>query len=545
MIAARSVITKHGAIIIWIFIVGAYLTIKAIPENSWDGWQVGSAQALLSAKHWVNDSFFKNYFLFLPQGYSKVTRYFDDPELRQHARGITTGGFIGKRLYYTHYPFGYIIPTALLMKLGAESRFWFRLLQILFSLIGLVFLYWVFYLISNRLVASLGILFYSISTIFLDYADSLAAMPLEELLRPIIIFLSILSLKNNQKKYFNYLIWIFYFILSLSSYDSTFFIFAWLVGLDLIVSKKTNFKKWIFWVSAPILAFGVQILQNYLYLGWRDMILDFYGAFKVQLVGSRTNFFLTHLQRWFDPLGWFFGVKWYLGIIISVLGIWSLKFIKKYSDIQLDIRYLYLAFLALLFHFLFFPSLFFYQGRLVAIFGALLMGSLTSASIKEMIRVLKTNTSIQRCIVVFVIFIMVLGLWFIQGKRTYTYIKQWPNNIWPQASIDFDKKIKNLVSSDKVIFQLLGSERKVSDLDRYPMAASEDEYHTDAPILGFTNTADLIRDFNYLKQRSEFPFSAIIIANQKTIIEKLDQKLTDYKKTSIEKIGDKFIMVIL
>ena len=137
MIAARQVITKHLAIIILIFIIGAYLVIKAIPENSWDGWRVGSAQTLLSAKHWVNDGFFNNYFLFLPQGYSKVVRYFDDLELRQHARGIATGGFIGKRLYYTHYPAGYLIPTALLMKLGAENRFWFRLLQILFSLIGL------------------------------------------------------------------------------------------------------------------------------------------------------------------------------------------------------------------------------------------------------------------------------------------------------------------------------------------------------------------------------------------------------------------------
>ena len=155
MSAAHKIINRHIALIILISVIGAYLVIKAFPENSWDGWRVGSAQALLSDKHWVNDGFLKNYFLFLPQGYSKTVRYFDDQELRQHARGITTGGFIGKRLYYTHYPFGYIIPTALLMKLGVESRFWFRMLEILFSLIGLVFLYWVFNLISNHWVAFL------------------------------------------------------------------------------------------------------------------------------------------------------------------------------------------------------------------------------------------------------------------------------------------------------------------------------------------------------------------------------------------------------
>lgn len=541
MIATRQIITKHFVIIILIFIIGAYLIIKTPPENSWDGWRVGSAQALLSAKHWVNDGIFKNYLLFLPQGYSKTVRYFDNPELRQHTRGIATGGFIGKRLYYTHYPSGYILPTALLMKPGFENRFWFRLLQIVFSLVGLVFLYWIFNLISNRLVAFLGVLYYSISTIFLDYADSLAAMPLEELLRASIMVLSVVVLKN-QKRYFNYLIWGLYFILSLSSYDSTFFIFAWLVGLDLIIAKKFNWKKWLFWASAPVLAFGLQIFQNTWYLGWHDMLLDFFGAFKAEIVGSRKNFFISHFNRLTDPFDWFFGVKWYLGILISAFGFATLKFGKKYLPEIIDIKFLYLSFAAILFHFLFFPSLFFYQGRIVAIFAALLVGSLTYFVFKmPQLKNLKNSLKILLIIVA----ISVASLWAIQIKRTYEYVKKWPNNVWPTESINFDKKIKNLVSGDKVIFQMLGLDREVAGSDRYPMTNPEDEYYIDSPILGFTNTDDLIRDFNYLKKRSEFPFSAIIIANQKTTIDKIRQKLTDYKITPVEKIDDKFVMIIL
>jgi len=537
---------KHLPFIFLILILAVYLDTKAIPENGWDGWRA-DAQVLLSAKHWANDGFFKSYFLFLPQGYSKTVRYFDDPELRQHARGITTGGFIGKRLYYTHYPFGYIIPSALLMKLGIESRFWFRLLEILFSLIGLVFLYWVFNLISNHWVAFLGVLYYSVSTLFLDYADSLAAMPLEEFLRAIIIFLSILVLKNGQKKYLNYLIWIFYFILSLSSYDSTFFIFAWLVGLDILFNKKFNWRLWTFWAAAPILAFAVQLLQNYLYLGWHNMLLDLYGTFKVQMVGSRSGFLTSHLKRLIEPFSWFFGVKWYLGILISIIGIAAIKFIKKYSPLVvsevepndiLDLRFLYLGFVATLFNFLFFPSLFFYQGRLVAVFGSLLIGILTV----NLFKTIRQKNLIPRYILVFGIFILVLGLWFIQGKRTYAYIKNWPNNIWPAESIGFNKKIKNLVSGDKVIFQMYGLDREITGSDRYPMAASEDEYYINAPILGFTNTKDLIRDFSYLKKRSEFPFNSIVIADQKSTIEKIKTKLK--LKESFSKIDNEFILII-
>ena len=537
MIAARQIITKHLAIIILIFIIGAYLVAKALPENSWDGWRVGSAQALLSDRHWANDGFLKNYLLFLPQGYSKVVRYFDDPQLRQHAKGITTGGLIGKRLYYTHYPSGYLLPSALLMKLGTESRSWFRFLEILLSLGGLILLYWILNSVSNRLIAFFGALYYSISILFLDYADALANQPIDELLRFAIIALSLWLVKSGNKK-LNYLIWILYFILSISSYDSTFFVFVWLVGIDLMILKKIEWKKWLFWTSAPILAFGLQIFQNHLYLGWRDMILDFYGAFKVGIVGSRAGFFVSHLKRFIEPLGWFFDVKWYLGIFISALGIWLIKISKKYSEDKiLNIRYLYLALAAILFHFLFFPSLFFYQGRLAAIFAALLVGGLTYSLIQTVKRGWRNLT-----ISFLIIAAFVASLWFIQAKRTYAYIKQWPNNVWPAESINFDKKIKNLVFGDKVIFQILGPDREIFGSDRYPMAASEDEYYIDAPILGFTNTDDLIRDFNYLKNRSEFPFNTIIIADQKPIIEEIKTKLKI--KELVLKIDNKFILII-
>ncbi len=538
MIAVRQIITKHSVIIILIFIIGAYLVIKAVPENSWDGWGFGSAQTLLSARQWAKEGILKNYFLSIPQGYSKTVRYFDDQELRQHANGLATGGLIGKRLYYTHYPSGYVLPIALLMKLGVEQRFWFRFLEIFFSLVSLVILYWIFFMISNRFIAFLGVLYYGISILFLNYADSIVNQPLDELLRFAIILLSIIVLKN-QKEYFNFLIWILYFILAFSSYDSTFFIFAWLVGLDLIVLRKIEWRKWLFWATAPTLAFALQILQNTLYLGWNDMLLDFFGAFKTEIVGSRKNFLISHLNRLTDPFDWFFGVKWYLGILISILGIATAKFIKKYSEDTLDIKFLYLGFFALLFNFLFFPSLFFFPARIVSVFGGLLIGILTVLTVKMLI---KKNIKLNFKILFLIILTLTLNLCLIQMKRTYVYLKEWPNNIWLQEKIDFDKKIKNLTAGDKVIFQMLGTNREVAGSDRYPMAVSEDEYYIGSPILGFTNTNDLIRDFNYLKKRSEFPFNTIITVDQKPTIEKIKTKLK--LKEPISKIDNKFILII-
>jgi len=528
---------KYLPLIILLIVMGIYLGAKAIPENSWDGWGFGSAQTLLSNKHWVKDGFIKSYFLILPQGYSKTIQYFDDQELRHHTHGIATGGLIGKRLYYTHYPSGSYIPTALLMKLGVENRFWFRFLEILFSLASLAILYWIFFVISNRLIALLGVFYYGISVLFLDYADTLGNQPFDELLRFAIIALSIAAI-NNRKKYFNYLIWFFYLLLAISSYDSTFFIFAWLVGLDIIVQKKINWRKLLFWATAPILAFGLQILQNTLYLGWYDMLLDFFGAFKTALVGSRKNFFISHFNRLTDPFDWFFGVKWYAGMLISMVGIAFVKFVKKYSQSVFDMRFLYLGFFALLINFLFFPSLFFYQSRIVSVFGGLLVGSLTVLTIKALFQ---KNLTINLRILFSIILIITTGLWLIQTQRTYAYIKNWPNNAWPSESISFDARIKNLVAGDKVIFEIFGPSPEIP-ADRYSMAKPQDEYYIGSPILVFNNIMDLIRDFNYLKKRSEFPFSAIIITDQNETIQEIRQKLK--AKNPIFKISNYFILII-
>ncbi len=588
MIATRKIINRHIAIIILISVIAACLVIKALPENSWDGFKVGSifgsAQPMLSNKHWVNDGFLKNYLLDIPLGYSKVVRYLDEPELRHLVHG-TTGGLIGQRLYYTHYPSGYLIPTAILMKLGFENRFWPRFLEILFSLGGLVFLYWFFNMIAGRLIAFLGTLFYAISIVFLDLADSLISQPIDDLLKFAIIALSIIAIKSGKKN-FNYLIWALYFALSFSSYDSTFFVFAWLVGLDLIIERKFRWKKWLFWALAPILAFGLQILQNTLYLGWYDMIMDFYGAFNVQFLGakngdlqlggSRNSFFISHIIRFFEPFGGFFGIHWYLnaltapGHILSygffericstvklnakylllimwsldtlvilggILSFWFVEKVYKPIKINTNIKYLILMISAAIFNFLFFPPLFLYQSRVLTAFGSFLTAGLTVMTIK--ILYARKDLKLNSKILISAILLITLGLWFVQIARTYNYLKHWSDtNTWPIAKIEFDKKIKNLLPSDKIVFEIHDSNREALN--------AVDEYYMGNLILNFTTINDLVRDLIYLKKRSEFPFGSIIIADRKETSEEIRTSLTQKlnKKISSTKLDEKFILII-
>ena len=167
---------------------------KIFFESGWSSWYdgIGDAQTILSSKHWANDGFLQQV-LAIPIGYSKTVRYLDDPQMRQHAHGTVTGGLIGQRLYYTHYPSGYSLPYAIFMKLGIWQRHWFRLFALTLSLGSIILMYLFINLISNKKMAFFGSIYYGISTMFLGYADSLANQPVDDLLRFAILSLSFWS----------------------------------------------------------------------------------------------------------------------------------------------------------------------------------------------------------------------------------------------------------------------------------------------------------------------------------------------------------------
>ena len=547
-------------LIIFIIIIGVYLTTKATRENSWDGWGFGSAQTMMSIKHWVNDGWANHYFLFIPAGYSKTTSYFDDPNLEQHAWVDVTGSKSAKQTYYTHYPAGYLFPLGFLMELGFENRFWFRLFQILISLGSLFLLYKFFILISNKAIAFFAVLFYMISVPFLDFADSLANMPIDDLFRFIILFLSVLAIKNinNTKKYFTYSMWVWlsYFTLSISSYDSTFFIFFWLIGLDVLIVKNFPWKKWLVFACAPILAFNIQIIQNSWYLGFSNMLSDFFGAFNAIPLASNSgqNFIKQRfLQGILFPITEAFAFPFRLRYILIFIFTIVITFFKlrkiKYISVAIPDLYKYALLLggSAFFQALILTDNHPYKGRLLGIFTSFLIGILIFSTYQ-----LVKNKPMQKALILVLISLSIF-MWSLQANRTFAYIKHWPNNTYDQRKIDFADELKNflkpLTLEDVVMFTMLPSESYGESITP-TMARYYDMYYYDMPILYFDNKEDLVRDFTYLKEISKYHFSALmILPNEeevKTLIDLIYTKSPEKNKDEIQTIiiQDKKVLII-
>ncbi len=542
-------------LIIFIIIIGVYLAIKATNENSWDGWGFGSAQTMMSLKHWVNDGWANHYFLFIPAGYSKTTHYFDDPNLKQHGWVDVTGNKNEKQAYYTHYPSGYLFPLGFLMEIGFKNRFWFRLFQILISLTGLFLLYKFFISITDKTIAFSAVLFYMISIPFLNFADSLANMPIDDFLRFLILLLSILAIKNmnDAKKYaiYNIWIWISYFILSASSYDSTFFIFFWLIGLDVLIVKHFLWKKWLIFASAPILAFSIQILQNSWYLGFPGMLSDFFGAFNAISISSSQNslkqhFFQGVLFPITEAFAFSFRLRYTLiSIIVIFLTLFKLKKNKNINNlIPNAYKYAMLLGGAGFFQALILTDNHPYKGRLLGILTAFLSGIFIFA----IYRLIK-NKSTHRIFILILIFLSVF-IWSLQAKRTFAYIRQWPNNTYSKEKIDFANELRSslnsFISKDAVMFTMFAPESYGESITP-TMARYYDMYYHNMPILYFDNPKDIIRDFTYLKQISKYPFSAVIITPDKEEAENLLNLLkqnSEKLSSKIMKIQNKTILII-
>jgi hypothetical protein len=274
------------AVLILISALFLFLANRANDKYRWSDWSFGDVQTMLSLKQWHEDGWIHNYLLFKPQGYSPVVDLLDEPGLRQHAHGISPGSSprIGPRLWYTHYPSGYLIPFSILYDLGWDSLFGLRLFSIVLSLIALGLMYLTFERITSPRVAFVAILFYGLSPPFLGYSDSLANQPLDDLLRFGFMYAVLMASQDSDlrgEQRWLIAAWAMEFVLSLSSFDSVLFVYAWLIGWDLFVKKQFTLKRYVIFGLAPLSALGIQVLQNSWYLGFSDAITDLTDTFFV------------------------------------------------------------------------------------------------------------------------------------------------------------------------------------------------------------------------------------------------------------------------
>ncbi len=126
-------------------------------------------------------------------------------------------------------------------------------------------------------------------------------------------------------------------------------------------------------------------------------------------------------------------------------------------------------------------------------------------------------------LVLFAVFIVLAGaFWFFQAKRTYCYIQNQASYTAPKSLIGFPQSLGKISDGkDSVVFRLDDNNMEPY---RYPQISPVVEYYIGMPVLSFKNADDLVYDYKWLKNRSEFPFIAIILVNdqkEKAAIERL------------------------
>lgn len=529
--SASSRMKYHAPFIALFLVLAVYLGMKTLPEEGWSGWGEPSAQTLLTLEHWANEGIIHHKFLYIPIGYSKSIKYLDDPELRHHARGTVTGSLIGRRLYYTHYPSGFVLPYAFLRKAGVTERHAFRLLSLAFSFGGLILLYVFMNRVTTPLVAFFAVLYYGASTMFLDFADTLNNQPIDDLLRFAILAVSLGSVTGDKEKRgrFVFITWVLFLVLAISSYDSTFFIYAWLVGIDLAAwlggdrsEGPFRIKKWAFYASAPVIDFSVQMFQNWWYLGTGDMILDIKGTLDTRLGAGHGGGFgagvYRHLTAILVPFKLMTGLDALPAAGLTAAASGAFLYLRS----RLQYRWpRFTVFLLLLiagsvFTFIFAKSDDLnYQGRQLAPALGLIVGSAT-AMIARFFH--SPGEFIKKCkagaVVLLVSSASVMVLWYAQIDRTVSYVRDWPNNAVPKPVLSAYKAFKSFSDKDGFIFYI--DMNKEMD---YPQPRPTFEYYSGKPVLFFKYPDDALRDLIALKKKSEFPFDAVISSPQPEAIE--------------------------
>lgn len=596
ILTIKKIITANIFFVIFIAIFSVFLIIRALPENHID---MGSAQTILAARWWARDGFIKNYFLILNAGYGKIVQYFDEPRLQYHAHGTVAGGLIGHKLYYTHYPSLYVIPIALLLKLGVGKLFLLRMVSIIASILGLIFLYSFIKLLTNKYISLIAIFYFSISPIFIKWADSLEYIPQEDMWRFLILMLSILTLNRLKSKISSFYIvkwhlmaiWVAYLLLALTSFNSTFFIFTWLIGLTAIYLYDSPHQHKIrlfmiagaFWALAPILGFALQLVQNVAYLGWHNVWLDIFGSFIS--AGNRSGLgFLTRLDGLVRPLFSMTGLyNFYilivplgvgkfkqfiiasttsavfilpLIILIITLAIIKLKKITGYNEI-LSFPIIILLGIAPLTQTLILTFTGFRDplGHLFAPFAGIIVGSLLYM-IFLLHRKIKILTIFDK--IVFVsLFVAILSLFAVQVILNTTQ-RFWPTYA-PLANGDiaFSKAMQNITIGEKAVFMINTIDTQISEeelktrnaiINPLPYLVNYNilEYYLDMPLLNFTGSSYLIKDLLFLKKRSKYPFTPIIASDNQDMINKLYQELSAKKliPSTIKLAGNKYFFTI-
>ena len=540
----------HRAIALFLAALFLFLAVRAYDDYRWSDWGFGDAQTMLSLRQWEEGGWFANYFLFKPQGYAPVVDQLDEPELRHHAHGTCPGSSprVGPRLWYTHYPAGYLIPFAVLFRLGLDSLFSVRMLSILLSIGGLALMYAVFSRITSPRVAFVAVLFYGLSRPFLGYADSLANQPIDDLLRFGFMLAVVLSTRADdaaKRKRWLIAAWIIEFSLSLTSFDSVFFIYLWLIGWDLLERRGFRWKLYLLFSLAPVTAHGLQFLQNVWYLGWHDAFIDIKDAFLLKH-GADTDYnfgrgrlativlsLLLLLKYVFDP-------SWVILVLLAAYLIYGYLLAEDRGDLP-SVGLLGLLFLCGLGFVVVLPmaARMAYEARQMIPFAALLAGGITWSFVDAFRSSLHRRTSEEKSsgreagtrfavpyLAVSAILLLMFWFGFLLADRSPIYDV---TRLMPE--IRFAEQLRVLPTKHEPVYYELGgffTYWNENYVPGYPQIMPITEYYTGSrPILSFNTAESAADDVTAMVRRCGAPFSPVLVAMDMDILRQVLLRLKE------------------
>ncbi len=550
--------TASGDRLAWILLVaallasGGYLAAESARDAGWSDWSFGDAQTLLTCRFWGRDGFLRHRFLFIAHGYARAVRFLDEPPLRHLAHGTdwAVSPLVGPRLYYTHYPSGYLVLPALLWKLGLATYPLLSKYALLLSLSSVALFFFALRRLCGGTVALLACLYYLTSRGFLRYALSLAQMPGDDLLRFAVMAATVWERERPSRRR-ALLTWLLLFAVAAHGFDAVLFSFFWIVGFDLIAGRR-RWRRWALMAAAPLLAYGLQFCQNAWYLGWADAWLDVRETFlsrsragtsQFRLIPSTLRFvfdeqaiYVRNVPRYLLPPV-LLGAAW----AASAAGaIWSWRR-RLLSPAGLPVLLLLLA------GGLLFPLLvpvsgaMAYQTRQIGPFRSLLVAAALVGAARGMTAppgagggsFLRRAVSLAASLAVFAAAVVLVTVNLLTSLQVASAASL------PIAEDDL-RAARALLRErrEETVYFDYGFFRSYADREHapnVPQISPEIEYYADAPVLTFPNRGMLVTDALSLWRlaRRDAPFRAVVLARSPARLEAVLEELRSRCPTEV------------
>lgn len=294
-ISVRQWVQRHAVFLTCISAYFVFFILWLGIYRPWSAWLGGDYQSLNTLRFWLRDGFFTHFGLFLTQGYSPFIKLLEQPDLWHHALSSVRleNGAIAQSIYYNHYPTQYLLPLYWASLLLGQARvFPLQLVQLGISFAALVTMYaFLVRIVRKPVQATLAIIPYSLSWLFTDFAFNLNNIPLDDLLRWLVLLFLLLEKEVKKHTYLmTVFAWLSLFLLAAVSLDSVLFCAIWLVLTDLAHKPRWSLiGRWILFASATILPHIAQFAQSVAAWGQQGAINDMLFSFQSRSVELGTS----------------------------------------------------------------------------------------------------------------------------------------------------------------------------------------------------------------------------------------------------------------